>query len=406
MIAYYFPPMGGAGVQRTLKFVKYLPEYKWQPYILTVQPPKILRDQSLLDEVPQNLPTIRTPYLHMLTSLPWRLRNFVARWFLVIDEQIGWLPYAISAGLKVIKSNEIKLIYSTSAPYTTHLVARRLHHQSHIPWVADFRDPWMNNPFISFPTAIHRRINEYMERSVFTEADRVILNTDISRQYHQEKYSNLPADKFITITNGYDQEDFPGYDNRVKTRSIFTIVHLGSLYQKSRSSKFFLEALHKVFQTGMLQTDKIRLLFVGNIDKKTPEYIDQFGLGGTVELLGYIPHRQAISYLFDADLLLLIPNSGSGAELFVPAKLYEYLASRKPIICLADSGACSELIIQARAGSVIPPTDISKISEKIVLLYQQWEQDALKIDPDLDLIASFERRNLTRTLASLFDELV
>jgi glycosyltransferase involved in cell wall biosynthesis len=405
VIAYYFPPMGGAGVQRTLKFVKYLPDFGWQPYILTVRNSMGLQDASLEAETPAGLPINRTPILRLPHRLPWRLRNFINRWFLIIDEQIGWLPFAASAGRKLIAAiDDIRVIYSSSPPYTTHLIARHLHQRTHLPWLADFRDPWMENPFLKFPTTFHRQVNQHLEQSVFNEADRVILNTEVSRQHNTTKYPSLPERKFITIPNGYDQADITNTSQIVQTSPIFTIAHLGSLYPKVRSSKYILAALHDAFQTGKLPPDKIRVRFIGNIDKETQGLVRQYKLNGNVELLGYLNHRQALSHLFSADLLLLLPYYDVGGELSIPAKTYEYLASKKPILCLADPGACAELIHKARAGTVVPPTDISKIVDQLFSLYQQWENGELKIDPDQELIASFERRKLTGRLANLLTE--
>jgi glycosyltransferase involved in cell wall biosynthesis len=406
VIAYYFPPLGGAGVQRTLKFVKYLPDYGWLPHVLTVQDNASLQDSSLTAEIPAEIPITRTPILRLPPRLPWRLRNFISRWFLIVDEQLGWLPYAVSAGQRIIaESGNIQVIYSSSSPYTAHLIARHLHRRKQLPWVADFRDPWIENPYIKFPTSFHRRMNEHLEQSIYTEANRVILNTDVSRRRYIQKYSDLPATKFIAIPNGYDQADSPLIRHEAQEDSIFTITHLGSLYQKTRSSEYFLRALHEAFQAGKLLPDKVRVRFIGTIDKETKNFVRQLKLSSCVELLGYLPHRQALNYLFDANLLLLIPSYGKGGDLFVPAKIFEYLATTIPILCLAEPGACADLILQARAGWVVSPTAISEIAVQLVRIYQQWEAGNLIINPDRDMIASFERRKLTGQLANLLTEI-
>jgi glycosyltransferase involved in cell wall biosynthesis len=405
MIAYYFPPLGGAGVQRTLKFVKYLPEFGWQPHILTSVDTKSPQDPSLSREIPEGLSVTLTPILRLSSRLPWRVRHFISRWLLIVDEQIGWLPFANSSGRKVIAEHKIKLIYSTSAPYSSHLIARYLHHRTHLPWVADFRDPWMGNSFVHFPTALHRRINKDLERSVFCEADKLIMNTEGARLFYQHIYSDLPAEKIVTIPNGYDQDDMPNENLDIKHSTNFTIVHLGSLYQKTRSGEFFLTALHTALETGRLPPDKIRVRFIGNIDRETQAFVKLFKLDGNVDLVGYLPHRKALSQLLLADLLVLIPSYGAGSDLFVPGKLYEYLASGKPILCLADPGDCVDLILRARAGVIVPPNDVEKIASQLVSLYQLWQNGSLSIAPDKQLIQTFERKQLTGQLARIFDDL-
>jgi len=403
MVAYYFPPMGGAGVQRTLKFVKYLPEHGWIPHVLTVREKTRLVDERLLREVPGGVHITRTGMLGLPSWLPWRLRSFIARWLFIVDEQVGWLPDATEAGRKVLEGGEIKVIYSTSTPYTSHLVARRLHKETKLPWVADLRDPWMRNPFIKFPTALHRWIHVRLEESVFTEADRVVLNTEASRLHHLQKYPGLPETKFITIPNGYDQDDIDVVDKVPQKPSVFTMAHLGSLYQKARSSKHLLAGICEVLQGGKVPADHFVLRFVGNVDKRTQALVSQYGLGKNVEFLGYIPHQQALSQLFGADLLILLPYYGKGADLSIPAKVYEYLASEKPILCLAEAGPCAELIQQARAGSVVPPGDTKAIAGELERLYRLWEAGSLHVEPDLQLVASFERRKLAARLASAFN---
>ncbi len=404
MIAYHFPPMGGPGVQRTLKFARYLPEFGWQPHVLTARDGVNLQDASLEKELPTDLSVTRTPILHLPRQLPWRLRNFIGRWLLLVDEQIGWLPYAKSAGRRLIAAGGIKVIYSTSAPYTAHLIGRALHHQTHLPWVADFRDPWMGNPNLKFPTATHRKLNERLEQSVFNQADRVILNTERSRRYYTQKYSTLPGDKFTTITNGYDPSDLPEADQHAPVNSAFTIIHLGSLYPKTRSSVYFLAAVHEAVNGGKLPPGEFKVRFIGNADKETQAMVRQFELNATVELLGYLPHQQALHQLYTADLLLLIPSYGVASELFIPAKLFEYLATQKPILCLADPGESADLVIKARTGIVVPPTDRARIIEQLLNLFQQWKHGGIKIEPDLGFISAFERRKLTGKLAGLLTE--
>jgi glycosyltransferase involved in cell wall biosynthesis len=406
MIAYYFPPMGGAGVQRTLKFVKYLPEFGWKPSILTVSAQSHFKDNSLVEEVPPGLSITRTPILHPPLQLPWRLRSFISRWVLVVDEQIGWLPFAVKAGCKVIEQGNIKVIYSTSSPYTNHLIALQLHCQTGLPWVADFRDPWIQNHTIKFATIVHRWVNELLERKVISEAERVIFNTSRAEKSYQQTYSLYSLSKFITIPNGYDQDDLPDTDPVTQNKLIFTVAHLGSLYRKTRSSEYFLKALQQVIQNEELPVNKVRVHFIGNVDKETHVLVKQYGLGEIVELSGYKPHREALSQLCAADLMLLIPTYGIGSELFIPAKLYEYLACQKPILCLADPGACADLVLGARAGSVVPPTDTDKIAIELVRFFHLWEKGELSIKPDLDLVNSFERRKLTSQLANVLSSVI
>ena len=143
--------------------------------MLTVHPPRTgLRDEGLLKEIPPETPVTRTAALLPPQRLPWRVRDFISRWLLTVDEQVGWLPFAIRAGRRIIKENPVEVIYSTSAPYTAHLIARHLHQQTHIPWVADFRDPWIGNSNLRFPTSLHRKLVEGWNGGIVQDANHVL----------------------------------------------------------------------------------------------------------------------------------------------------------------------------------------------------------------------------------------
>jgi glycosyltransferase involved in cell wall biosynthesis len=405
MIAYYFPPMGGVGIQRTLNFTRYLPDYGWKPYILTIQAGTQLKDTNLDEAVFPQLTVSRTAILRLSPLFPWRLRNLISRWLLVVDEQIGWIPYAFRAGRKLIGEYGIKVIYSTSAPYSAHLIGRQLHRSTGLPWVADFRDPWVQNPYIFFPTKLHKNINEGLERSVFEESQHVILNTETTRRCYAHKYPNLNS-KLTTLPNGYDSADFNRERRIASDKSTFTIVHLGSIYRGSDSIEYFLSALQWLLQKGLIPADKIKIKFIGNIDKETRNKIKNNQSGEVIEVQEYIPHSQAVDSLFEADLLLFFAYTGEGSELFIPAKLYEYLATMKPILCLSDYNDCTDLLQKTRSGSVVPPENTKIISDQLLHFYRLWESGELKIDPDINLIQTFDRRELTGKLSEIFNSLV
>jgi hypothetical protein len=172
-IAYLFPPRGGGGVQRTVKFVKYLPQFGWQPSVLTAPVRSGIQDLSLAAEVPPRTAVVRVRGLVLSHRIPWRLRRWMTRWVFTVDEQIGWLPFAIRRGSDLLRSGSWHTLYSTSGPYTDHLVALGLKRRTKLAWVADFRDPWLGNFATSFATPLHRRLCEHLERKIVTTAERV-----------------------------------------------------------------------------------------------------------------------------------------------------------------------------------------------------------------------------------------
>ncbi len=406
MIAYYFPPMGGAGVQRTLKFVKYLPEYGWNPHVLTTRLLQTgLQDDGLLKEIPPGISITRTPALLPSHRLHWRIRDFITRWLLTVDEQLGWLPFATHAGSRIIKENPVEVIYSTSAPYTAHLIAHRLHTQSNIPWVADFRDPWIGNFNLSFPSPLHRRLVERKERQIVQDANHILVTSPPTGQSFCERIPGTTQSKITWLPNGFDAQDFTSVKPEKRDNNRFTLVYTGSFYNRGLTANSILHAIQKAILTSQIPRERLCIQLVGNIGKSTPKWISELNLGDIVETPGFVSHEQSIAYLLAADALLLIIGDSPDSSAVFTGKIFEYLAAAKPILCLANDGVAASLIRNARAGIIVPPDDISQITQRLVGMYQQWQNGQLSIEPDKNLIQTFERRKLTGQLAGIFNDL-
>jgi glycosyltransferase involved in cell wall biosynthesis len=412
MVAYFFPPLGGGGVQRTLKFVKYLPGCGWRPIIITTRQSKThLEDMDLNEEIPPDARIVRTADVGLPRWLPWRVRAWITRWLFLVDEHIGWLLFSIRPSLKHIQRESIQAIYSTSAPYTDHLIGYQLKQRTQLPWVADFRDPWIGNTSVNFPTQLHKRLVEKMEAKVLFSADRVLVVSEPMRQAILSRYTNIPAGKVIVLPNGYDPGDFA----TLKTDMIqavcendrFLMVYSGSFYgQRQVTVNKFLKALVHLLENQTIPRERLRIRFVGNIGKTTLEQIQTCGLKDVCQVTGYLPHRQSLLHLMAADVLLLIIGRGPGSAAVFTGKIFEYLASDKTILCLADPGAAADLVQEAQAGVVIDPEDIPAIANQVATLYQKWAAGNLnKVQPDQNVVDRYDRRALTRQLADILDEI-
>ncbi len=403
IVAYYFPPLGGAGVQRTLKFIKYLPEFGWQPVVLTAKVKGLyLSDSSLENEIAANVSIHRTPALLFPSWLPWRLRKFVARWLLVVDEQLGWLPYAIAQGRKIIKHSDIDAIYTTSAPYTTHLIGLRLKRQSGLPWVADFRDPWVGNFSNTFPSPLHKQIAQRLEYRVSQAAERVIVVSEPMRQALLARHFLAP-ERVYTLPNGYDRCDFEDVQALGQRDDQLVMVYTGSFYGP-QTPIYLLQGLRVVLDAGRVSRHKVQLRLIGNIGQATRKQIEALGLVDTVQVTGYLPHRQSIGHLLGADLLVLVVGSGPGSEAVLTGKIFEYLAAGKPVLALTPPGVAADLIREAQAGVVVDPEDVTAIASQITAIYEAWQRCELKITGDQNVIARYDRRLLTGQLARVLDE--
>lgn len=405
IIAYYFPPLGGAGVQRTLKFVKFLPTFNWQTTVLTVQEnTPALKDASLANDIPVRTKINRTRILSLPKSTPWKLRNCISRWFFVVDEQIGWFPIAIRNGLNIIKSENIQAIYSSSGPYTCHLIGRFLKQKTGLPWITDFRDPWIGNFTSSYPTHFHYKINSRLERDVINDSDAIIVVSPPMRQAFYHRYPNINKDKIYVIPNGYDPDDFTKVKPAVRNPSKFTIVYSGSFYSHGRTPENFLLGLKNSIDNRSITRESIAVIFVGNIGKLAQQQIKNLNLGDVVKCTGYLSHEESISYLLCTDILLLVIGGGVGSEAIYTGKLFEYLAARKPILVLADPGVATQLIETTQAGVVTFPDDILEISNQITRYYKLWENSNLDYHGNNKIISQYTRKKLTGELVQILNK--
>ncbi|MGA3244269.1 MAG: hypothetical protein ABSE41_06620 [Bacteroidota bacterium] len=429
IVTYYFPPSGGPGVQRVLKFVKYLPEFGWQPVVLTVQDGDYpARDESLLAEIPQHAIVYRTkifePYrlYRKLTgkavnmpvdvenipqggkkkSLTESLAEFVRSTFFIPDARIGWYPYAVPQGLKIIKEQNIEAIYSSSPPYTTSVIARKLHRATRIPWVAGFRDPWTG--FLSTPDRwfIPRAIDERLERAVFNDANAVEAAWRGILKDVTGKVPGIDQKKLVYHPNGFDREDYPTL--KLKKNKRFTVTYTGSMYGK-RNPRTFLQAVEGLVSDGKVDPRKIHLKFIGRFGSEVREMLERSSIHDSIEVISYLPHSESVEALLRSDALLLIVDEADGSDEIVPGKVFEYIGAQRPIIGLAPEGAIAGLMRETRSGLVAANQDIPAIQAAFIECYANFLYHKPNFEQDREAVKQYDRREITRQLAALLDAL-
>jgi glycosyltransferase involved in cell wall biosynthesis len=258
MVAYFFPPLGGAGVQRTLKFAKYLPDAGWDPTVITVNARDYwMADDSLAAELGERVRVVRTASVTGLGMLKRmaprhagrpgaprrsaaglrRLRT-LASWFLVPDAYVGWIPYAEAAGKRLLREMPFDLIYTTSSPDSAHLVGRALAREFHLPWVADFRDPWTRRLSYRPPTRWHDARQRKLERAVLEEASQITVTAEATRDDFQARNPQITAGKVAVVTNGYDEDDFAPWADLHPAPDQMQILHAGQLNPERPAEPF------------------------------------------------------------------------------------------------------------------------------------------------------------------------
>lgn len=403
IIAYLFPPIGGGGVQRALKMAKYLVQFDWEVHVLTVEPAyHVSLDPSLLNELPEGVFIHRTKELsqgkvgHVSSrstvgtkinlSFSGRMKNllrsslkFIKPYILVPDDQILWYPWAVREGLKVMSEHKIDVIFSTSAPYTNHLIGLYLKRKTGKSWIADFRDPWTQN---MHRTAIRWRewLEDRLERMVLRESDVLLTVTPSFAANFKQKFS-AEIKRTEVIHNGFDPDDYrfgKPQESDPHKREVCTFIYTGIFY-KERNPRLFLKAIKQLMDEGALPSDRIRIQFAGVFDYpgycENTDYVYELGLERQVEILGHLPHRRALEALQEADILIMIGDTGPDSGSYIPGKLYEYMAIGHPILALSLPGESTQIIEKFHLGEVVDPSSVEQIKSGIVKLHEQWSRE-------------------------------
>lgn len=429
VIAYYFPPSGGPGVQRVLKHVKYLTEFGWNPIVLTVSNGQFpARDESLLAQIPKNIIVERTqiyePYdiYRFLTGkkpgsaidvntikkdgteigFKEKLAEFIRATFFIPDARIGWMLSARKAALELIKKHDIQAVYSSSPPYTCSLIARYVKRKTGLPWVAGFRDPWTG--FISSPKrwAFPAYIDRSMEKSTFMEADAVECAWQGIIKDAMSKYPDLNQNKFHHVPNGFDSADFPKVSKNED--EVFTLTYTGSLYGRRNPSSLF-EAIEKLIKEGKITKNDFKIRFVGRFGNEVEDMFEKASFSTSIEKIGYVPHGKSIEYLMLSDALLLIVDESKESEAIVPGKVYEYVGVGRPIIAIAPpQSAIAALMKETNAGDVAHQTEIDKTAEIFLKLIEGKKKGKMYYNPNNDIIKSYERRSSAEKLSQLLNQ--
>ncbi len=437
IISYYFPPSGGPGVQRVLKFVKYLPQFGYQPVVLTVIDGDFpALDESLLREIPQGVRVVRTrifePYgvYRKLTgrkpgvavdvenipsggkkksSHPMeRFAELVRSTLFIPDARIGWLPSAVAAGRRVIEEENIDIIYSSSPPYTSSVIARSLRKRTGKPWVMGLRDPWTG--FISTPNRwfLPAAFDRHLERSSVKRANAVEIAWEGIGKDILGKYPEIDNSKIVYIPNGFDSEDYPDIPPE-KSRK-FTVTYTGSMYGR-RNPRTLLNSVKLLLAEGKISAENFRVVFAGRFGAEVREMFAEPELARCIEVKGYLEHEESIKLLLRSDLLVLIVDESELSGEIVPGKVFEYIGSGKPVIAYAPEGAAARVIRSTGAGVVVAPDDAVGGSAAIHSFFTDFVDGRSasgggKFIPNAEAIGRFERKEATRKLSLLFNKIL
>lgn len=409
IIANEFPPMGGAGVQRTTKFVKYLPSFGIKPIVITKEHLAKLTDKSLLENLPKDLRIYRlkaydTVNRSGLLSIPYK---FIGTRILSPDSEFFWYYNNRKQVLNIVKKENIDTIYTTSFPYSSHLLGLYLKKEMpNLRWITDFRDEWTNNPYHldSKFKKIKLNAEKKKELEVTDNCDYLITNTPFMLENFIKDNESLKG-RSTFIPNGYDEDDFNDINTSKDDNGKFIITYTGSLYGR-RNLDEFMDGLKILIDDNRMDKNDIEIRIVGNIyEKAINEYREKYDLDGQIKSFGYLPHKESIRMLFKSHILLLVIGKGKGSKNFYTGKIFEYIRTNRPILGIVPTdGAAASVIQETDTGYTVDPEEIVKISHVIEKYYFDWKNDLNSHNPNWDNIGKYNRKSQTEQLARILKD--
>lgn len=425
IITYYWPPSGGAGVQRWLKFVKYLRSFGWEPVIYTPSNPEFPSiDESLAQDIPEDVEVIGTsiwePYSFYKKLIgasknerinagflsekkrPGMAERF-SIWlrgnFFIPDARKFWIKPSVKFLTNYLKTNKVDAIVSTGPPHTMHMIALGVKRNNGLPWLADFRDPWTNIDFYHelMLTKMADRKHHHQELSVLKEASEVVV---ISRSMKTD-FLKIYDRNYTVITNGFDAEDVA--DVEVTLDKKFSIAHIGTMV-KTRNPQALWEALNVLVRDVPGFADGLEIKLVGSVDFSVMDSIAKAGLSGFVNKVAYLPHNEVVKVQQQSQVLLLLINDTPNAKVILPGKFFEYIAARRPILCIGPlDGDAAQVIDDVKAGIVVEKDNQEGIENAIRDFYKEFKNGELSINSkDIEM---FSRKALTGKIAERLTEI-
>ncbi|MBK5277408.1 MAG: glycosyltransferase family 4 protein [Bacteroidia bacterium] len=426
IVTYYWPPSGGSGVQRWLKFVKYLPQLGWEPFVYTPENPSFtIQDNSLDKDIPDSVEIIKLPIWEpygaffklarlfgkkdikqsdFITTGKKSLFQKLSAWirgnFLIPDARIFWVKPSVAFLHDFMRSNEINQMITTGPPHSIHLIGLKLKQKNpSLKWIADFRDPWTEWDLLDTLslTSIARKIHKKQERAVLQTADRVITIAP----FHVTRLEALGDRSADLVTNGFDEDDFRNI-TRVKT-SKFTIRHIG-IVDELRDPRPVMEAIRMLCESNSDFASTIRIEFIGNVNSAFKEFVQKdTTLSKITQFLNQISHSVLLTLYGQTDLQLLVLASTAIAPGNLPGKFFEYLASGNPILAIGPvEGDAAAVLVTTKSGKIFERSDNKGIQRAILTYFNDWKEGRVQGDRD---VSAYTREKLTQQLVHILETL-
>jgi glycosyltransferase involved in cell wall biosynthesis len=406
MVAFHYPPcFGSSGVHRTLKFSRYLPEFGWEPIVLSAHPSAYPRTSpGQLSEIPPTVPVTRSFAVDSRRHLAIRGKSLsIAS---LPDQWVSWWLTAVPAGLRLIRKHRPDVIWSTYPIATAHLIGLTLHCLSGIPWVADLRDVMTDHDYPA-PLAT-RHIYRWIERRIVARASRVVFTAPSAQRLYLDRYPGLSGERSQLIVNGYDEDDFNGLTVPARPNGLdepIRLLHAGLIYEHERDPRPFFRALARLSRDGVIGRDRLRVdLRAAGSEAYFSRLVADLGLQDMVRLLPPLPYREALQECAEAGALLILQGPSCDGQ--IPAKAYEYLRLGKPILALtSEEGDTARLLRETGGSTIVDLLDEDAIYGALPP-FLAAVAEGRHLVPERRKVSQYARHNQARELAICLSRLV
>ncbi|NLJ05526.1 MAG: glycosyltransferase family 4 protein, partial [Exilispira sp.] len=336
-----------------------------------------------------------------------QILSFIDKYFFWPDGSIFWANKAYKVAKEIILTEDIKLVYTTGGPFSTHLIGLKLKKEfPQIKWVAEFRDEWTSNP-IHKTRFLRLYYEKHLERKFINNSDRIVVISETMKEFFIN-YHKLDEDKITVIYNGYDEEDFSSYRLTKNDTNKLKILYFGSLYSKLTPQPLF-KAIYKMKKTNHDLQNLLELTFIGYNGHLLKKYIKKYKLNDFVNLKKRIEHNKLFAEIEDNDILLLIIGAYKGAQRIITSKIFEYMRMQKPILALGpEDGEVAKILKETGSGIIVHPGNIKKLIDTLNYLIERKNTGLLESSFKMDLtkVKKYERKELTGQLAHIFDDII
>jgi len=420
IITYYWAPAGGSGVQRWLKFVKYLRDFNIEPVIFTVDEANYpITDVSLEKDIPEGIEVVKNPiwepnnlfsifkkkgaktsagFLDPNPSFAGRIMQYVRANYFIPDARKFWIQPSVKKLKKYLQENKIDAIITTGPPHSLHLIGLQLKRELGVKWIADFRDPWTDiDYFHQLPLTQRSKAKHHqLEQEVLINAD-VTLVVGETMKKNYEKFSN----NIHVITNGYDSEEQKEIE--VKLDEKFSITHIG-LMNADRNPKIVWEALSELSQENAEFSEDLEIKLIGNIANEVEEELAKYQFKN-ITRIAYVPHSEVQEHQKASQVLLLAVNKVPSAKGIITGKIFEYLQAKRPILAVGpEDGDLAEILTKTNAGTIVDFDDKAKMKKEIMQLYADYKKGDLQVASED--ITQYHRKKLTEKLSIILKQVI